>query len=219
MPDDGQTVRVVLADDHPVVRDGLRALLTSLGTVDIVGEAATGREAVRLAVTLHPDVLVMDLQMPDVGGVEATRQISKAAPGVAVLILTMFEDHDNVDAAMRAGARGYLVKGASQQQIAQAISTISVGGAVLGPQAAARVLSRLTNTVVVQPTFPQLTDREREVLDFVAAGLPNPAIAGRMSLSVKTVGNHISSIFAKLPAADRSAAIVMARDAGLGHST
>lgn len=217
MLDDGQPMRVVLADDHPVVRDGLRALLTSLGTVDIVGEAATGREAVRLAVTLHPDVLVMDLQMPDLGGVEATRQISRDAPGVAVLILSMFEDHDNIDAAIRAGARGYLVKGAAQQQIAQAISAVAAGGAALGPQAATRVLARLTNTVVTQPPFPQLTDREREVLNLVAAGLPNPAIAARLSLSGKTVGNHISSIFAKLPAADRPAAIVMARDAGLGR--
>ncbi len=212
------SLRLVLADDHPVVRDGLRALIGSLDGVSVVGEASTGREAVRRAVTLRPDVLIMDLQMPDLDGVAATRQIAKVAPEVAVLVLSMFDDDDNVYAAMRAGARGYLVKGASQDVVARAIFDVASGGAVFGPSVANRLLIRLTDhETAVNAPLPQLTNRERQVLDLVAAGLRNPAIAARLCVSEKTVGNHLSSIFAKLNVDGRSQAIIVARDQGLGR--
>ena len=211
-------LRLVLADDHPVVRDGLKALLGSLDGVSVVGEASTGREAVRHAVALRPDVLIMDLQMPDLDGVATTRQITKVAPEVAVLVLSMVDDDDNVDDAMRAGARGYLLKGASQDVVARAIFDVASGGAVFGPSVANRLLTRLTDhQPAVNAPLPQLTNRERQVLDLVAAGLRNPVIATRLGVSDKTVGNHLSSIFAKLNVDGRSQAIVIARDQGLGR--
>jgi DNA-binding NarL/FixJ family response regulator len=215
-------VRVVVADDHPIVRDGLRALFSSVPDIELVAEAATGREAVRAAVTHRPDVIVMDLRMPDLDGVAATGEIVRAAPGVAVLVLTMFEDDDSVFAAMRAGARGYLVKGASQDDIARAIGTVAGGGAVFGPGTARRVLDYFA--APARPAgrpdlFPDLTPREHEVLDLIASGLPNGAIATHLGLAPKTVGNHISAIFTKLQVATRSEAIVRARDAGLGRTS
>jgi len=212
-------LRIVLADDHPVVRDGLKALLGSMTGVSVVGEASTGREAVRQAVILRPDVLVMDLQMPDLDGVAATRQIAKVAPQVAILVLSMFDDDDNVHDAMRAGARGYLLKGAAQDEVARAIFDVASGGAVFGPAVARRLLARLVHPEpVAGVVLPQLTTRERQVLDLVAAGLANPVIATRLELSGKTVGNHLSSIFAKLNVDSRSQAIIMARDVGLGRA-
>lgn len=212
-------LRIVLADDHPVVRDGLRALLGSMTGVSVVGEASTGREAVRQAVALRPDVLVMDLQMPDLDGVAATRQIAKVAPRVAVLVLSMFDDDDNVYDAMRAGARGYLLKGAAQDEVTRAIFDVASGGAVFGPAVASRLLARLVDPgPVADVAIPQLTTRERQVLDLVAAGLANPVIATRLELSGKTVGNHLSAIFAKLNVDSRSQAIIVARDAGLGRN-
>ncbi|MEO5610175.1 MAG: response regulator transcription factor [Ornithinibacter sp.] len=211
-------LRLVLADDHPVVRDGLKALLGSLDGVSVVGEASTGREAVRQAVTLRPDVLIMDLQMPDLDGVAATRQITKVTPEVAVLVLSMFDDDDNVYDAMRAGARGYLLKGASQDVVARAIFDVASGGAVFGPSVANRLLARLVgHEPAVNAPLPQLTNRERQVLDLVAVGLRNPMIAARLGVSDKTVGNHLSSIFAKLHVDGRSQAIIIARDQGLGR--
>jgi DNA-binding NarL/FixJ family response regulator len=210
-------IRVAIADDHPVVRDGLRALFASLSDVDLVAEASTGREAVRAAVTSRPDVLVMDLRMPDLDGAAATAEIARRAPEVAVLVLTMFEDDESVFAAMRAGARGYLVKGASQEEIWRAITAVAGGGAVFGPGVARRVLEYFAAPPRAADPFPELTPREREVLDLIAAGLPNAAIAGRLGLAGKTVGNHISTIFAKLQVATRAEAIIRARDAGLGR--
>ena len=210
-------IRVAVADDHPVVRDGLRALLLSLPDVEYAGEAAGGEEAVRLAVRTAPDVLVMDLRMPDLDGAGATARIRKVAPHVAVLVLTMFEDDDSVFAAMRAGASGYLVKGATQEEIAHAIATVARGGVIFGPGVARRVLAYFAASGGHggEP-FPELTPRERDVLDLIAAGLPNAAIAARLGLAAKTVGNHISSIFTKLQVATRAAAIERARRAGLG---
>jgi DNA-binding NarL/FixJ family response regulator len=213
-------VRVIVADDHPIVRDGLRALFSSVPGIDLVAEAATGREAVRAAVTHRPDVIVMDLRMPDLDGVAATVEIGRTAPDVAVLVLTMFEDDDSVFAAMRAGARGYLIKGASQDDISRAIATVAGGGAVFGPGTARRVLDYFA--APARPAhrhdpFPELTPRERDVLDLIAAGLPNGAIAAELRIAAKTVGNHISAIFTKLQVATRSEAIVKARDAGLGR--
>ena len=212
------TVRVVVADDHPIVRDGLRALLTSIPDVELVGEATTGREAVRSAVTDRPDVIVMDLRMPDLDGAAATAEISRVAPDVAVLVLTMLDDDDSVFAAMRAGARGYLVKGASQQEIVRAITAVAAGEAIFGPGVARRVLRYFASPpATAAPAFPELSPREREVLDLIAGGLTNAAIAGRLGLSAKTVGNHTSAIFAKLQVAGRAEAIIRAREAGFGR--
>jgi DNA-binding NarL/FixJ family response regulator len=210
-------IRVVVADDHPVVRDGLRALLASLPAMDLVGEAATGREAIRAAVLHRPDVLVMDLGMPDVDGLAATAEIARAAPDVAVLVLTMSDDEETVFAAMRAGALGYLVKGARQDEISRAITAVAAGEAIFGPGVARRVLRYFGTPPAAVESFPELTPRERDVLNLVASGLSNAAIADRLGLSVKTVGNNTSSIFGKLQVAGRSEAIVRAREAGLGR--
>jgi DNA-binding NarL/FixJ family response regulator len=211
------TIRVAVADDHPVVRDGLRALFGSLTAIELVAEATSGRDAVRCAVTERPDVLVMDLRMPDLDGVAATAEIARVAPEVAVLVLTMFDDDESVFAATRAGARGYLVKGASQEEILRAVAAVAAGEAIFGPGVAKRVLRLLSFPPAGQPAFPELTPREREVLDLIAAGLPNAAIATRLGLSVKTIGNHTSTIFTKLQVAGRTEAIIRARDAGLGR--
>jgi len=214
----GSAVRVVIADDHPVVRDGLRVLINSIAGLTLVGEAHTGTEAVRLAVTLKPDVVIMDLEMPQLDGIAATRQILRALPGTAVLVLTMFEDDDKVHSALRAGARGYLLKGALQDEIIRAISAVAGGGAVFGAEVAARVINQLADPPpTAPPPFPRLTAREREVLDHLAAGLPTRSIAARLTLSEKTVANHLSTILTKLGLATRAEAIVIARDAGLGR--
>jgi DNA-binding NarL/FixJ family response regulator len=213
---DADVITVVLADDHPVVRDGLTALLASVPSIEVVGLAATGREAIRAAVTLHPDVLVLDLQMPDLNGIQAARQISRVAPGVALLVLTMFDDDESVFAAMRAGARGYLLKGAAQEEIVRGIQAVAAGEAIFGPGVARRMVGFFSAVPATVP-FADLTDREREVLDLVAAGSRNNDIARRLSIAPKTVANHVSAIFAKLQVADRGQAIIVARDAGLGR--
>ncbi len=213
------SLRVAIADDHPVFRDGLGALLSSLPDVEVVGEASTGEEAVTLAQRLHPDVVVMDLNMPDVNGIEATRRIIQDDPHANVLMLTMFEDDDSVFAAMRAGARGYLVKGSNQTEIIRAIEAVGAGEAVFGPPIAQRMIEYFSTarTESGETAFPQLTDRERQVLDLIAQGNSNQAIAQSLVLSPKTVRNHVSNIFAKLQVADRAEAIVRAREAGLGR--
>ena len=211
-------IRVVIADDHPVVRDGLSALLASVGSVVVAGVAATGREAVQAAVTLRPDVLVMDIQMPELSGVAAAGEIARLAPDVAVLMLTMFDDDDSVFAAMRAGARGYVLKGAQQDEIVRAIHSVAAGEAIFGPGIARRVLGLVSAPQPADVPFEALTSREREVLDLIAAGVGNAEIARRMSIAPKTVANHVSAIFSKLQVADRSQAIVLARDAGLGRA-
>jgi len=212
------TIRVVLADDHPVVRAGLEALLTSLPGIEVVGVASTGREAVREVITTRPEVAVLDLQMPDLDGFAATRELARSAPEVAVLVLTMFEDDDSVFAAMRAGARGYLVKGAEQEEIARAIRAVAAGEAIFGPGVARRVLTFFSAPPPTAEPFPDLTTRERQILDLIAAGLSNPAIADRLSLASKTVANNVSMIFTKLGIADRATAIIQARNAGLGSN-
>jgi DNA-binding NarL/FixJ family response regulator len=209
-------IRVVIADDHPIVRDGLTALLRSVPGFDVVGVASTGRDAVREVTLTKPDVAVLDLRMPDLDGFAATRQIVKAAPRVAVLVLTMFEDDDSVFAAMRAGACGYLVKGAEQEHIIRAIRSVAAGEAVFGPGVAQRMLGFFRQAPPAEP-FPELSNREREILNLLAAGLSNQAIGHRLGVAAKTVANNISTIFTKLRVADRKQAIVRARDAGLGH--
>lgn len=210
------TPRVLLADDHPVYREGLRLLLDSTGAVEVVGTAADGAEAVEMAARLAPDVVVIDLEMPVLDGVEATRQILAAAPGTGVLALTMHDDDADIVAAVRAGARGYLVKGADQSAILRAIDAVAAGEVIFGPAPAARVAGHVAGLVrPADEPFPQLTPREREVLRLIAAGLSNARIAERLVLAPKTVRNNVSAVFAKLQVTDRTQAAVRAREAGL----
>ncbi|TDU88936.1 LuxR family two component transcriptional regulator [Kribbella voronezhensis] len=208
-------IRVLVADDHPVVRDGLRALFDELPDVALVGEAATGREAIRAAVTERPDVVIMDLAMPDVDGFAATAEIGRVAPEVAVLVLTMTDDDRTLSRAVHAGAKGYLLKGATKDEILRAVTAVAAGEAIFGPAVARRLLGQLT---APRDPFPQLTPREREVLDLLATGCSNSVIAGHLGLSLKTVNNLTSSIFTKLHVAGRTEAALLARDQGLGQS-
>jgi len=212
-------VRVLIADDHPLFRDGLAALLAGGPGTELAGAAADGAEAVDLARHTQPDVVVMDLHMPGLGGIEATRAIVAGRPQTAVLVLTMFDDDGSITAALRAGAHGYLLKGASGDQIRCAIHAAAHGQIIVGAPLAPWLLGHLTAAPAPPPVFPQLTGRERQVLELVAQGRANTAIAVRLSLSHKTVRNHVSNILAKLPAADRAQAIIAARDAGLGHQS
>jgi DNA-binding NarL/FixJ family response regulator len=210
-------IRVVIADDHPAFRAGLRLMVDPIDDIDVIAEATTGAQAVGVAVDLTPDVVVMDLRMPDVDGIEATRRILDVAPGIGIVVLTMFEDDDSVFAAMRAGARGYLLKGAEQEEILRAIRATASGEAIFGPAIARRVIEHfMTGGTAPNTAFPALTDREREILELIAAGKGNGAIAHELTLTIKTVRNYVSSIFGKLQVADRAAAIVKARDAGYG---
>ncbi|MGH3240107.1 MAG: response regulator [Spirillospora sp.] len=214
-----ETIRVLITDDHPVFRQGLKGLLQALG-VDVVGEAENGPDAVRMAAELQPDVVVMDLHMPGGNGIEATRTITRTSPRIGVLVLTMFRDDDSVFAAMRAGARGYLLKESGAEEIARAVRAVAAGEAIYGPEIARRVLTYFTDMPDPRRSaFPELTEREREVLSLIAEGRSNSDIAGTLFLSQKTVRNHVSNIFMKLHVADRGQAIVMAREAGLGEST
>lgn len=214
-------IRVLLADDHPAFLEGLALLLADADEIEVVGKATDGEHACRLHDQLHPDVVVMDLHMPTMGGIEATRQIRRVDPEVAVLVLTMVEDDDSVFAAIRAGARGYLLKGAGRDDVLRAINAVHQGDAIFGPSIAERMLAFWaggSGTPAPQP-FSELTDRERQILELIAQGLNNVEIARRFVLSPKTVRNHVSNIFSKLQVADRSQAIVRARDAGLGRTS
>ncbi len=212
-------IRVLIADDHPLFRDGLRVLLNSIPQTQLVGEAANGEEVLKQAAALQPDVILMDIQMPRLNGIDATRLILRTNPNVGIIVLTMFEDDDLVIAALRAGARGYILKGADQTEILRAIGAAVRGEALFG----APIAKRLTRFFSAPrpsrpvPAFPELTEREREVLDMIAQGYSNHEIAERFVLSPKTVRNHISSIFSKLQVTDRARAIVLAREAGLGQ--
>ncbi len=212
-------LRVLIADDHPLFRDGLRTMLASASDVELVGEASTGEEAVALAAELQPDLVVMDIQMPQADGIEATRRIVQDSPHVRVLVVTMFEDDATVFSAMRAGARGYVLKGANYAEMLRAIRAVGNGEAIFSPKIAVRLVdffSGLRPTTVPQ-VFPELSDREREILDLIAQGHKNPEIAKRLFLSPKTVRNHVSNILHKLQVADRTEAIIRAREAGLGQ--
>jgi DNA-binding NarL/FixJ family response regulator len=212
-------IRILIADDHPLFRRGLRSLLDAHAGVTVVAEAATGVEAVAHARAAQPDVAVLDLHMPELDGVEATRRIVGTSPHVAVLVLTMFDDDDSVFAAMRAGARGYLLKGADQSEILRAIEAVSRGEAIFGPTVAQRIIEFFAapRHGRIEHVFPELTEREHEVLDLIAAGRSNTDIGRQLVLSPKTVRNHVSNIFTKLQVADRAQAIVRAREAGLGR--
>jgi DNA-binding NarL/FixJ family response regulator len=214
-----ERLAVLIADDHPVYRDGLRAMLASSAEAELVGEASTGLEAVQAAATLQPDVVVMDLHMPELNGIEATRQIVQDSPHIAVLVLTMLEDDDSVFAAMRAGARGYLLKGADRDDVVRAIQAAGRGEAIFSPPIARLIIEYFSADRRTLPRpFPELTEREREVLELLAAGQNNRVIARALFVSDKTVRNHVSNIFSKLQVADRAQAIVRAREAGLGHT-
>ncbi len=214
-------IRVLIADDHPVFRYGLRAiLLAETAAIEVVGEAATGTEAVSMALEFLPDVVLMDLNMPELNGIEATRRILEEAPNTGILVLTMLEDDESVLAAMKAGARGYLLKGAEGDEAIRAITAVSKGEAIFSPSIANRLFGYFggrneRHAVQAKEPFPELTSREREVLTLIAQGYTNPSIAERLFLSPKTVRNHVSSIFGKLQVAGRSEAIVIAREGGL----
>lgn len=211
-------VRVLIADDHPLFRFGLRALLSADMYVEVVGEAADGHEAVQQAEMTKPDVILMDIGMPGLSGLQAAEVILQSNPGTNILILTMFED-DSVVSAMRLGTRGYLLKGASGDEILRAVHAVSGGSGVFSPVITQRLTEffRSADKVAGSTVFPELTDREREILELIAQGLTNTAIAERLYLSPKTVRNRVSEIFDKLQVADRGEAIVRAREAGLGH--
>jgi DNA-binding NarL/FixJ family response regulator len=211
-------VRVLLVDDHPVVRRGLAALLGTLEGFDVVGEAADGESAVRETQLLRPDVVLMDVRMPGTDGVEATRRIRAAVPDTAILILTMHDDDATVFTAMQAGARGYLLKGAEQDEIAGAIRAVVAGQAIFGPGIATRLLGYFAAPPAASAAdpFPELTSREREILELLSEGHRTSAIASHLHLSPKTVSNNLTTIFAKLEVADRTEAVIRARERGLG---
>jgi DNA-binding NarL/FixJ family response regulator len=216
MPD---TLKILIADDHPLFRDGMRGLLSTQPDMEVAGEATTGEEAVALAVELEPDVVLMDLRMPGGSGLEATRRILAARPRVRILVVTMFEDDATVFTAMRAGARGYILKDDDKDDVLGAIRAVGRGGAVFGPGVASRLADFLTTArpAVPKESFPLLTDREREMLHLMARGASNAEIARLLSLSTKTVANYVSNILQKLQVPDRKAAVARARDAGLGQ--
>jgi len=219
-------IRILIADDHLFYREGVRTLLKGVVEVEIVGDATRGDEAVAQAATLQPDIVLMDIKMPGLNGIEATRHILQNHPGIGVLVVTMFDDDETVFAAMRAGARGYLLKDADREELVRAVSAVHRGEAIFSPAIAQRMVqyfagllgraSAVHGSSGSARPFPDLTDREREVLELIAQGHSNPAIAERLILSVKTVQNHVSNILSKLQSIDRAQAIVRARDAGFG---
>lgn len=219
-----EVIRVLVADDSSEFRRGLRALLASSDDVSVIDEAATGDEAAVRATHTQPDVVLMDLGMPGLNGIEATRRIQATSPHIAVLVLTMFEDDESVLAAMRAGAKGYLLKGAPRNEIIRALQVVAEGGVIFGPSVARRALLQFSGDrpheggakSVDDAPFPQLSEREREILALIADGVDNLEIASRLTLSTKTVRNHVHNVYRKLQVRSRSEAIVQARDAGLG---
>lgn len=217
-----ETIHILIADDHEPFREGLRALLRSEADMELVNEAATGEEAIQQVAALQPDVILMDLQMPDVNGIVATQTILATSPHISILVLTMFEDDDSVFAALQAGARGYLLKGARKAEIVRAIRAVSHGEAIFGAGIAKRLMAYFATlnrppAAPLAQAFPELTEREQEILSLIAHQLTNAEIAERLVLSPKTVRNHVSNIFTKLQVATRTQAIIRARDAGWGH--
>jgi DNA-binding NarL/FixJ family response regulator len=211
---DHEPLRLLIVDDHPLFRKGVRALIGVQDDMEVIAEADDVSAAVELALREQPDVVLMDLQMPGGSGIQATREIVAASPAMKVLIVTMFEDDDSVFAALRAGARGYVLKGTDEDDLLRAIRSVARGEAIFSPTIASRVLTYFARPAPT-PLFPMLTEREREILVLIAQGKNNATIARELFLSPKTVANHVSNIFAKLQVADRSEAIIRAREAGL----
>jgi len=215
-------IKVLIADDHVFYREGVRALLSSVHEIEVVGEANDGEEAIAQANDLKPNVILMDLKMPGMNGIDATRKIHETNPNIGVLVITMFDDDDSVFAAMRAGARGYLLKDADKDEVVRAIIAVERGEAIFSPAIAQRMMQYFSSSPSAsskknQPDeFAELTERELEILDLIAQGHNNLTISNKLSLSIKTVQNYVSSILTKLQVADRSQAIVRAREAGLG---
>ena len=213
---DREPIRVLIADDHPIFRDGLRMLFGTVEGITLIGEATSGREVIELAESLQPDVILMDIKMPELNGVEATRRILLTSPHIGILVLTMFEDDDSVFAAICAGARGYLLKGSDEDEITRAVRAINNGEAIFSPGIAQKMMGYFSRARGAANVFPDLTPREHEILALLAKGYSNPQIAQELVLSAKTVRNHVSNIFSKLQVTDRAQAIIRARDAGLG---
>lgn len=208
-------IKVLIADDHLFYREGLRVMLGAVPEIELLGEASTGDEAIDRALTLQPDVVLMDLKMPGASGIEATRRIVRDSPRIGVLVLTMFDD-DSVFAAIRAGARGYLLKDARLDDVVRAIDAVARGEAIFSPSIAQRLLSYFASSRATTQTFSELTEREHEILALIAHGHSNEQIAELLVVSIKTIRNHVSTIFSKLQVADRAQAVVRAREAGLG---
>jgi DNA-binding NarL/FixJ family response regulator len=219
-----ETIRTLIVDDHALFREGLRALFSAIEDIELVGEADAGEQALELAEQLQPDVILMDIDMPGLGGVEATRAILRQAPSTGVVMVTMLEDDASVFSAMRAGARGYVLKGAQPKELLQTIRAVASGQALFGPAIAARMMRFFNQqgarfkASLPEEAFSELTPRELEVLELIAQGDRNPEIAEKLVISDKTVRNHITNIFSKLQVADRAQAILKARDAGLADS-
>ena len=210
-------IRVLIVDDHPVFRFGLRSLIASVPDMEVVGEATSGEAAIAEAANHKPDIILMDINMPGLNGIEATRKILVNQPEIGILVITMFDD-DSVFDAMQAGAKGYLLKGADPEETLRAIHSVANGAAIFSPKVAERLITYFgkNRDTTNHEAFPELTEREREILELIAQGLSNPVIAERLVLSPKTVRNHVSNIFSKLQVSDRSQAIIRAREAGMG---
>lgn len=215
-----EPIRIIIADDHTLFREGLVALLDSVADIQVLAAVEDGQQVIEAAAKLAPDVILMDLQMPKVNGIEATRKIIESNPRTGVIVVTMFEDDDSVFAAMRAGARGYILKGADQNDVIRAIQAVARGEALFGPSVATRIMSYFTQPVKSLPqTFSELTQRESEILEAIAKGLNNAQIAENLSISQKTVRNHVSNIFNKLQVTDRVQAVLRVREAGMGQDS
>ncbi len=212
-----KTLTVLIADDHPLFRKGLRSLLETMPDITVAGEARTGPQAVEMTLAHQPDVVLMDLQMPDGSGLEATRELSRRSPNTRILIVTLFEDNESIFTALRAGARGYILKDADEGEMRRAIRAVGEGEAIFSPAIATRLIDYFASSrqVIPREIFPELTEREREVLTWIARGESNGTIAAELSISLKTVRNHVSNIYSKLQVADRAQAAIRARDAGL----
>jgi len=215
-----EPIRLVIADDSRQFRAGLRALLSTADELEVIGEAADGERVVAMASALQPDVIMMDLQMPGFGGIEATRRVLRGSPHISILVLSMFDDDDSIFAALQAGARGYLLKGALKSEILRAVRAVSSGEAIFGPAIARRLIDFFATPrpSAQAQAFPELTERERQILALVAQHQTNPQIARQLQLSPKTIRNHVSNVFTKLQVADRAEAILRAQQAGLGAS-
>jgi DNA-binding NarL/FixJ family response regulator len=212
-----EMIRVLIADDHTLFREGLESLLASVPEIEVVASVEDGLKAIEAAANFQPDVILMDLQMPQVNGIDATRKIVETSPHIGVIVVTMFEDDDSVFSAMRAGARGYILKGADQSEMLRALRAVARGEALFGPSIATRLMNFFSAPAPSQPqSFPELTVRERELLELIAQGLSNHEIANKLTISLKTVRNHVSNIFNKMQVTDRVQAAIQAREAGMG---